>query len=107
MSTWIYRIALNVSISYYRKESTRKRHTVTTDQFIDIQEDSNDHLESQTAHLLLFIQELRPLEKALMILYLEDKDHTEISEVLGISTSNVATKISRIKQQLKTKFSKH
>ena len=107
MSTWIYRIALNVSISYYRKESTRKRHTVATDQFIDLQEDSNDHLESQTAQLLFFIQELKPLDKALMILYLEDKDHTEISEVLGISKSNVATKIGRIKQQLKTQFSKH
>lgn len=107
MSTWIYRIALNVSISFYRKESTRKSRTITIDHFIDLQEDSNEDMESQTTQLLLFIQELRPLEKALMILYLEDKDHTEISEVLGISKSNVATKISRIKQQLKTKFSKN
>ena len=106
ISTWIYRIALNVSISYYRKESTRKNFTVVTDHLIDIQEQSDEDLEPQILQLHLFIQQLKPLDKALMILYLEDKGHLEMSEILGINTSNVATKIGRIKQQLKTQFSK-
>jgi RNA polymerase sigma-70 factor (ECF subfamily) len=105
VSTWIYRIALNVSISFYRKESTRKNFTVVTDQLIDVQENINDDLEPQISQLHLFIQQLKPLDKALMILYLEDKSHQETSEILGISTSNVATKIGRIKQLLKTQFS--
>jgi RNA polymerase sigma-70 factor (ECF subfamily) len=106
MSTWIYRIALNVSISFYRKERTRKSHTVTTDQLLDIPEHPEASLAPQILQLQLFIQQLKPLDKALMILYLEDKSHQEISEILGISPSNVATKIGRIKQQLKTQFSK-
>jgi RNA polymerase sigma-70 factor (ECF subfamily) len=106
VSTWIYRIALNVSISFYRKERTRKSLTIATDQLVDIQENINDDLEPQILQLNLFIQQLKPLDKALMILYLEDKGHQEISEILGISTSNVATKIGRTKQQLKTQFSK-
>ena len=52
-----------------------------------------------------FISELRELEKALMLLYLEDKSHTDIAEILGISVSNVGTKIGRIKEKLKTRFS--
>jgi len=52
-----------------------------------------------------FISELKEIDKALMILYLEDKSHAEISEILGISISNVGTKIRRLKDKLKTQFS--
>jgi RNA polymerase sigma-70 factor (ECF subfamily) len=52
-----------------------------------------------------FISELKEIDKALMILYLEDKSHAEISEILGISISNVGTKIGRLKDKLKTQFS--
>jgi RNA polymerase sigma-70 factor (ECF subfamily) len=47
------------------------------------------------------VQALPPLERALMLLYLEDYPHEEIGEMLGISRSNVGTKISRLKQRLK------
>ena len=52
-----------------------------------------------------FINELKEIDKALMILYLEDKSHAEIAEILGMSVSNVGTKIGRIKDKLKTRFS--
>ena len=55
--------------------------------------------------LQLFIAELKELDKALMLLYLEEKSHKEIAEIIGISESNVATKIGRIKILLKQKFS--
>ena len=51
-----------------------------------------------------FISELKEIDKALMILYLEDKNHTEIAEILGMSVSNVGTKIGRIKEKLKRQF---
>ena len=52
-----------------------------------------------------FINELKELDRALMILYLEENSYREIADILGISESNVATKISRIKEKLKQKFS--
>ncbi len=64
----------------------------------------NADLESNINLLQQFINELNELEKALMILYLESKSYKEIAEILGISETNVATKISRVKNQLKQKF---
>ena len=105
-STWMYRVALNVAISFYRK--TKKENVVTfVDQHID-KEDDGEHtalLESNIASLHQFINELKELDKALMILYLESKSYREISEIIGITETNVATKISRIKETLKQKFS--
>lgn len=105
-STWMYRVALNVAISFYRKN--KKENVVTfVDQHTD-KEDDGDHaalLEDNIASLHQFINELKELEKALMILYLESKSYREISEIIGITETNVATKISRIKETLKQKFS--
>ncbi len=106
ITTWLYRISLNVAISFYRKNSTR------TKKFTDLNElmmetPVEDKLENETQLNLLeqFIGELKEIDKALMILYLEDKSHTEIAEILGMSVSNVGTKIGRIKEKLKTRFS--
>lgn len=106
ISTWLYRISLNVAISFYRKSSTRaKKSTGLTEQLIETPVE--DKLENERTLNLLeqFISELKEIDKALMILYLEDKRHTEIAEILGISVSNAGTKIGRIKEKLKTKFS--
>ncbi len=105
-TTWMYRIALNVAISFYRKDSKRKdRHAPLTEHFIDIADD-NEHGELETnIHLLQqFINELKVLDKALMILYLEENSYREIGEILGITETNVATKVGRIKEKLKQKF---
>ncbi len=106
ISTWLYRISLNVAISFYRKSSTRaKKYTELTEQIVEVpMEDTSDN-ELQLKLLEQFINELKEIDKALMILYLEDKSHTEISEIVGISVSNVGTKIGRIKDKLKTRFS--
>jgi len=108
LSTWMYRIALNVAISFYRKE--RRRTEVTSplnEGMTEIADDPVDgEVEANINLLQQFINELKELDKALMILYLESKSYREIAEILGISETNVATKISRIKDQLKQKFSK-
>ena len=106
-STWMYRIALNVAISFYRKES-RTAKTISFPETVPDVEDKNDrshHTEENISLLQHFIHELKELDKALMILYLEEKNHKEIAEILGITETNVATKISRIKDKLKQKFS--
>jgi RNA polymerase sigma-70 factor (ECF subfamily) len=72
---------------------------------IEIADNREDPGLENNIHLLQqFINELNELDKALMILYLESKNYKEIAEILGITETNVATKISRIKARLKQKF---
>jgi RNA polymerase sigma-70 factor (ECF subfamily) len=105
-STWMYRIALNVAISFYRKTSTRKSvfsgELVSLSNFPD--DAGNDETEANIALLYRFISECNDLDKALIIFYLEEKPYKEISVIMGITETNVATKISRIKKLLKKKF---
>ena len=100
-STWMYRIALNVAISFYRRESSRTRHVLSGDaHLLQIR----DETESPSAELLLlhqFIASLDPLNKALVLLYLDGNSYQEIGEVLGIRETNVATKLSRLKMKMK------
>ncbi|MCK5699507.1 MAG: RNA polymerase sigma factor, partial [Cyclobacteriaceae bacterium] len=106
-STWIYKIALNVAISHYRKEKKRNAFfTNINGDFINISENHSeeDDLEENLEVLQTFISELDKLNKALILLYLESYSYKEISEVLGISETNVATKINRIKKRLKAQF---
>jgi RNA polymerase sigma-70 factor (ECF subfamily) len=105
-STWIYRVALNVAISFYRKENRRKvlSSPLSEGVFSLIDFDETNEMESNLRMLQQFIQELKDLDKALMLLYLEEKSHREIAEIIGITETNVATKIGRIKQLLKQRF---
>ncbi len=105
LSTWMYRIALNVAISFYRKESKASETVLMGDHLFEIADEQiEENLETNLNALQQFINELKPLDKALMILYLEEKPQKEIAEIMGITATNVATKISRIKEQLKQKF---
>jgi RNA polymerase sigma factor (sigma-70 family) len=104
LSTWIYRISLNVAISYYRK-NIPTRNALALEGTVLQKANSIEYDEEPRLKMLNeFIAELDDLNKALMLLYLEEKSHKEISEIIGISESNVGTKISRIKQKLKEKF---
>ncbi|WP_316782526.1 sigma-70 family RNA polymerase sigma factor [Pedobacter frigiditerrae] len=106
LSTWMYRIALNVAISFYRKERKTTSTISMGEHLIEIvDENLEEGLEENLNALQQFINELKPLDKALMLLYLEEKSHKEIAEIIGITSTNVATKIGRIKEQLKQKFS--
>lgn len=106
ISTWLYRISLNTAISFYRKNTKRQTKTILLNEYIsEYKEIDNSEKELQLSLLEHFISELNDLDKALMLLYLEDKSHAEIADILGISQSNVGTKIGRIKAKLKTRFS--
>ena len=102
-STWMYRIALNVAISFVRGDGARRQHAVPLDEDLhDVGIDGADHEAEQHLRLLRrCIERLEPLNRALLLLYLEDRSHREIAEVLGISESNVATKLNRLKQRLR------
>jgi RNA polymerase sigma factor (sigma-70 family) len=106
ITTWLYRISLNVAISFYRKTVRRQRTNIPLNEHISqAQEDDNTEKEHRLNLLEQFIDELNDLDKALMLLYLEDKSHAEIADILGISISNVSTKVGRIKDKLRNRFS--
>lgn len=107
ITTWMYRIALNVSISYYRQSKNQKNQTVSDNEYIlQIAEtpEFEDPKSEQLKLLHQFIGELKELDKALILLYLEGNKQDMIADILGISKSNVATKIGRIKTKLKNRF---
>lgn len=104
-STWLYRIALNVAISFYRKHRRDEQRLVRIDalQLEDVADSHGD--DDSAATLRALIETLNELDRALMILYLDEEPYAAIAEILGISESNVATKISRIKQRLRHEVS--
>ncbi len=109
-STWMYRIALNVAISHSRNAGLRARHTVALDADAHDLADEGampHEADERVRALHRFIAGLGSLDRALMLLYLEDRSYREIADVLGISETNVATKINRLKQRARAGLSEN
>jgi len=105
VTTWMYKVAFNVSISHYRKLRSRQKYVVAMpEKLVSVEEDEEPEIDENLKRLRELIDELDPLNKAIFIMYLDENSHAEISEAMGISVSNVGTKINRIKRQLKKKF---
>lgn len=96
ISTWIYRIALNTCITFFRRAGSQP---VYVNLEIDVPEaaESGDEIKE----LYALINRLGKIERALILLYLDEKSYKEISDITGLTVTNVATKISRIKEKLK------
>lgn len=105
-STFIYRIALNVSIGFYKKQKRRKDKFINVNLFIEthLQDETPLVIDEDLRVLNEFIFQLNDINKALMILYLQEKSYAEIALILGISETNISTKINRLKIQLKEYF---
>jgi RNA polymerase sigma factor (sigma-70 family) len=101
-STWMYRIAVNVAISFHRSELRKSRNVEPAEPaFLATLPLPEAQSDDALALVREFIEELDELNRALMLLYLDDHSYAEIAAILGISETNVATKIARIKQRLK------
>ena len=101
-STWLYRVALNVAISFHRTESPH-HHALSGDEQLQAIPAPADAAPPSDEILALrrFIGALGDLDKALVLLYLDEHSHADIAEILGLSASNVGTRISRIKLRLR------
>ena len=102
ISTWIYRIALNTSMNYNRKrEKDRLLFLDDLKQFENQNWLTEQPDSSHSEILYQCIDDLNQLNKAIILLYLDGNSHDEISDITGISKTNVGTRISRIKEQIK------
>ena len=103
-STWLYRVALNTAITFLKKN---KKQITTTyiEVFPDINNEENN-IEDQAKAMYKAIGNLSKIDKALVMLYLENYSYIEIGETLGITANNVAVKMNRLKLKLKEETEK-
>lgn len=99
-STWMYRIALNVALSWQRRNAWKREfHDPWDDERLGAvpmaEQDDHEMLLQQV------LATLDPMSRALLLLYLEDHSQREMAEVLGISESNVSTRLNRLRQRLR------
>ncbi len=103
-STWMYRVALNVAISFVRQQTRRRRITLPGEEAIlqvAAPPSQSASLKDDLALLQELIEQLDEIERAIVLLYLDGNSYETIAEIVGISETNVGTKISRIKQKLR------
>lgn len=106
-STWMYRIAINVAISFYRSQRRNVQNNVPIKDFvleIAVADEMLEQAGDDIRLLYKLINQLDELNRILIILYLDGYSQNEIAEILGISSTNVSTKINRIKQKLQQEF---
>lgn len=107
-STWMYRIALNVAISHLRRASRPLRQTVPLEEECNLAAGpaTENEPDERVALLERVTEELEPLNRALLLLYLEEREYREIAAILGLTETNVATKLSRLKQRVRTEIAR-
>lgn len=102
-STWLYKVALNVAITFYRIDK-KQRYIILVDDFPDLAAAGNneDDIAAENFNLLQkAISTLNEFDRALILLYFEERSYREIADIIGISETNVATKLSRIKEKIR------
>lgn len=101
-STWLYRVAINTAITGLRKQ----KHFITSYEPaalpVSISEEDNSEIrEEQLQQLYLAIEQLSQIEKAIVMLYMEDKSYQDMEDILGIRQGNLRVKMNRIKEKLR------
>lgn len=104
-STWMYRVALNTAITLFRKPQKKDAQTVEIDvASLTMEYENYEDDEYKLQKMYKAIYELSDVEKALIMMYLEDKPYREIGEILGITEGNARVKMNRAKNNLKDKI---
>lgn len=104
-STWMYRVAMNVAI-WHLKVAKRKLLTTPMYPGADFAEPPANDYEEKLKIFRQHLNNLNPVDKGIVLLYLENKNYAEIAEITGITATNVGTRLSRIKEKLKTQIAK-
>lgn len=100
VSTWIYRTCINTCISYFRKYGKNDSNNDSIDSiFVDIADENSEHLDN-LKEMYRLISKLRKLDKAIIMLWLDERPYDEIAEITGLTRNNVASRLRRIKERL-------
>lgn len=102
-SSWVYRIALNVAIAHARAATRRARPLVDHD-VADLPTSVTREVDGDLERLRACLDEFADIDRALVLLWLDGEDHASIGRVLGLSASNVGTKLHRLKQRLRDAY---
>ncbi|EAZ79317.1 RNA polymerase sigma factor [Algoriphagus machipongonensis] len=101
-STWIYRLSLNVCLTLLKSSKKKKQVILSGHQPVDRPEDStSDFSDESLAQLYAAIRQLSEVDRAVILLYLEEKSYQEISVIIGTNANNIGVRIKRIKERLK------
>jgi len=101
ITTWMYRIALNTAISRFRKQTRSVKTEDLKDLHLNISDASEDDMMENIEHLRRSIQELSEIERAMIMMALEEVPYDEIAETIGITQNNVRVRMNRIREKLK------
>lgn len=105
-STWLYRVSLNTAITFFRKDKRQLQTSELNEQLVTLADKPYNQDEQLTA-MHKAIGELTKIDKALVMLYLEDYSYQEMGDIMGITANNVAVKMNRIKTKLKDNSKKY
>ena len=100
LTTWVYRIAMNTCVTFLRRSGNRPQTVPMTAQ-VASQLEADAETSEQLKELYKLINQLGKLERALILLWLEERSYQEMADILGISKANVAVKLNRTKEKLK------
>lgn len=104
-STWMYRVAMNVAISYYRRERRRPDKAESIDAIaMEIRIERDEDADDEVRLLHQLITGLDEINRALIILHLDGYDYDEIAGIIGMTSTNVSTRLNRIKQRLQRDY---
>ncbi len=105
ISTWIYQICINTALGFRSKLARSKKRFEPLDGKIFVQPAPDNAKDERLQKLYAAIRELKPIDRAIVSLYLDDKSYEETAQILGISKTNVATRLMRLKKQLTERLS--
>lgn len=103
LSTWIYQVCINTALGFRSKIGRYNKRFETIDGKIFIQPTPDTDIDEQLRKVYLAIRELKPIDRAIVSLYLDDRSYDETAQILGMSKTNVATRLNRAKKQLMEK----
>ena len=107
-STWMYRVALNTAITFARTRHVRESHSVPLDESSEpAATHPGDKSVERVGQLHRVMDGLGELERALLLLYLEERNYRDIAEILGITETNVGTKLNRLKLKIRREMAPH
>ena len=106
ISTWIYKVALNTSLTHINLKNKHSKTISIQDIGLQFEENNDTQLEEKITEMYQYIKQLNEIDKAIVFLFLEGKSYDEITDIMGFTTTNIGTRLNRIKIKLKNQIAK-